>query len=166
MQHYGFPTRLLDWSESLSVALYFTARPISVPLVAQTVWVMNPYELFELSEPGGNIIPIPENPSVISNANLAFRDQDPENLKATPFPLPVAPNFIFTRLSIQNGAFTIQGEKAGPLEDLIPIDKQSLLLKFVARKDFVTRLSECIDLIRPTSDAVFPDIEGLKDLLM
>src|SRR4051812_39400415 len=30
MQHYAVPTRLLDWSESLSVALCFTVRPVGI----------------------------------------------------------------------------------------------------------------------------------------
>jgi hypothetical protein len=31
MQHYGFPTRLLDWSESLPMALYFKDPDIKDP---------------------------------------------------------------------------------------------------------------------------------------
>ena len=84
MQHYAIPTRLLDWSESLSVALYFTVRPIGLDLIAPTIWVLDPFRLHALSNPGSEIIPISIDDEVIANADIAFRDlPDKTGLRAS-----------------------------------------------------------------------------------
>ena len=45
MQHYGLPTRLLDWSESPLVALYFALSSDRDAKTDAAVWVLNPMKL-------------------------------------------------------------------------------------------------------------------------
>jgi hypothetical protein len=42
MQHYGLPTRLLDWTESFSVALYFALKNARDEAA---VWILDPFKL-------------------------------------------------------------------------------------------------------------------------
>jgi hypothetical protein len=44
-QHVGLPTRLLDWTEGLLIALYFALQTDKVPVV----WMLNPHALNSLS---------------------------------------------------------------------------------------------------------------------
>ena len=48
MQHYGTPTRLLDWTEVSPIALFFAVRNPKLG-VNSVVWVMNPGWLNKLS---------------------------------------------------------------------------------------------------------------------
>jgi hypothetical protein len=156
----------LDWSESLAVALYFTVRPVGIDLIAPTIWVLDPFRLYGLSRKGHQIIPISTTPEASANADIAFDELNDIDKFKTKLPLPVAPDFVFNRLALQNGTFTIHGTDVSPLEQLVPRDKRDLLLKFVARQSKVNEIYDCIDLIMPSSDAIFPDMEGLKDYIV
>lgn len=167
MQHFSLPTRLLDWSESLSVALYCTVRPIGSDLTAPTIWVLNPFELVKLSDPKCAVIPIASSENVAANADIAFEELPRAMDKnRTAYPLPVAPDFIFPRLAAQNGTFTIHGKDSRCIEELVPSSKRAMLRKFVAKKTAVNAIYGCIDLIMPSSDAMFPDVEGMRDYIV
>ena len=45
MQHHGLPTRLLDWSKSPLVALYFSLTQEGETNTNRRVWMLNPYKL-------------------------------------------------------------------------------------------------------------------------
>lgn len=49
MQHHGLPTRLLDWSESALVALYFALSSEPDRVGDRAIWVLNPYQLNQKS---------------------------------------------------------------------------------------------------------------------
>jgi FRG domain len=169
MQHFGIPTRLLDWSESLSVALFFTIRPIGLDLIAPTIWVLDPFGYQAAIDPQVTDvrIPIADEVHVIANSDIAFDELSSEKQKwRTNHPIPVVPDFVFQRLALQNGAFTIHGNTNGALESFVPEKNRSSLLKFVARDDKLDLILPTLDRIIPSSDAIFPDIEGLKDYIV
>jgi hypothetical protein len=45
MQHHGVRTRLLDWSDSLGVAIYFSLCNYNPAKSKPCIWIMNPYKL-------------------------------------------------------------------------------------------------------------------------
>jgi hypothetical protein len=68
MQHVGVPTRLLDWTESAAVALYFAVHPREDKDGA--VWLLDPVELNKLS--GVTNLPASDMEPVKQSYMLAF----------------------------------------------------------------------------------------------
>lgn len=162
MQHYGVPTRLLDWSESLAVALYFSIGHQNWKEARPTIWLLDPFALAQLTEPDANI-PIADDLRVAANADITFCDDwEKSKTLVSLLPIPVAPNFLFDRLSAQNGSFTIHGTDTRPLDEMILESKPDALLKFEAEAEAALNIINAISLVRPSSDAMFPDVDGMK----
>ncbi|MCB5383968.1 FRG domain-containing protein [Blautia glucerasea] len=73
MQHYGLPTRLLDWSESPLVALYFALSEKKDDIDA-AVWIMNPMKLNKKVGYGEYVPPI-DYKSLSGDLEGAFSEQ-------------------------------------------------------------------------------------------
>lgn len=166
MQHYGLPTRLLDWTESLSVALYFCIRTKDFSSFSPTIWVLDPFELYKLSSKE-EIIPISKHDNVTANADIAF-DDDPEVHKKqrTKYPLPVLPDLNSPRLAAQNGVFTIHGMEARSIETAVPKPFQKSLIKFVADEGQIANILRTIELVKPSHHSVYPDVEGILNYVV
>ena len=106
-QHYGLPTRLLDWTLSPLVAAYFATEPNAEDdRYPGAIWVLNAKKLNEMTT-GGDGFPCfsMDNKEVEELVRPAFDDEcaSPENVIA------VLPTEHDLRLFVQQSAFTLHG---------------------------------------------------------
>lgn len=109
MQHYGVPTRLLDWSESPFVALFFALSPRSGGYADDPViWMVDPQRWNEA------VMPFSENDDRIldkSHRRLGDYGFEIEFERYRDEPLMIKGSYNSPRIVAQRGCFTIFGKK-------------------------------------------------------
>lgn len=168
MQHYGVPTRLLDWTENPLVGLHFALflptgqapkYDKKKPEKCAVIWVLDPFAwnekaLTHISYKGGPLEP-GEDTKAYAPSNT------PGSLGEFPVALYGAHNS--PRIVAQQGVFTIFGDRKDPMETLI------------TKGEFPAKSLRCIKILPSrvsdfresllnqgvTESTVFPDLEGL-----
>ncbi|WP_176460619.1 MULTISPECIES: FRG domain-containing protein [Nocardiaceae] len=165
MQHYGTPTRLLDWSESALVSLWFAVMGDSADDSA--VWILNPAKwndlVFSQRKDVKNVL-APLSPEVIGMQPWA--SLRPEILHEAPLCIYGVHNS--TRIVSQRGVFTLGGRSMLAMEEQVndlakfgTYSETELLSKIVipqgARDDIRSQLTA----LGFTHSMIFPDLAGL-----
>lgn len=165
MQHHGVPTRMLDWSESCLVALYFALYELKkekdVIINNPAVWMLNPLFLNSKSL-GWDKFPSFEgelNEKVESNCRLAFKDKKDDSF--TEFPIAIKSQWIDDRMVAQKSCFTIHGNNKIAIEDIDENENCRILTKYLIDKDKRDLLLEQLKLCGITHYSIYPDLDGL-----
>lgn len=154
MQHFGVPTRLLDWSEVFGIAVFFATLPSKDP-PDSFVYLLNPRLLNERAGKDRLL-------DTFDREEFAYRPVfwDGKPFKPTN-PLAINPAHSNPRLAAQTGRFTIHGVDQRALEEIAPDCVRKIKISrdaFPAAKEFLRMAG--INEIR-----VFPDVGGAASFL-
>jgi hypothetical protein len=169
MQHYGAPTRLLDWTESVLIALYFAIRD-NRGYYDSAVWMLNPYELNRRVIGKAEVISPSASGANPRDVKRVARWLPPRWSKAKlpEYPVSIFPTHIARRISSQKSCFTIHGSHEDGLARYMNATGRSAapLTKIVIPSFSVADMRLALKNYGIDDSTIFPDLEGLGRALV
>jgi len=171
MQHYKTPTRLLDWTENLFVALFFA--------VAERhgddgeLWAMLPWALNAAAGAGWGM-PLSDSPWVSYLLEQPYSSADPDKLalkfklrRPVHSPLAIEPPLRFPRMAVQASTFTLHPtptEDTQTIIDVLPEKKH--LVRYIIPASAKASILKGLRALGVTRKQLFPELEGLSEMIV
>lgn len=160
MQHYGVPTRLLDWTESPLVALYFCVN--SEPEKDGAIWILKPSELNRIArirpKDEDGFIPSFQDDELMPYAIEKLRGNNVVELS----PVATIASRNNPRIQAQLGAFTIHHIEEDPIENL---GDTTHAQKILVDADAKAALKTELELLGFTKFQMFPELASVGELI-
>ena len=158
MQHYGCPTRLLDWSTSPLVGLYFVVSNRKHDDKDGVLWFLQPARRNEKTT-GMNHLSTAHSDIALPYFEQAFK---PETSLHYDKPLAIAPEEVDLRMMLQSAFFTIHSNDTR-LENDVDSDNFVGRVQIPAKKKEDLRNS--LETLGITQSKLFPDLGALANEL-
>lgn len=157
MQHNGVPTRLLDWSESPLVSLYFACSAEKGH--AGTLNILIPVELNKVASIKQNYIVSINDPAIQQRYSPeAYRSEDTSEM----FPVAVICPRNTPRIQSQSGTFTIFHKDKTPIEE---IDKGNHMWRYVIPSSAKQKILKELELLGIDEFRLFPELPSLGSII-
>lgn len=169
-QHYGAPTRFLDWSTNPLVALYFACKDQKEK--TGRVWLLHAknYERIPIAD---KTLPNRTRREIIEQIIAGSEDYS--------YPLLYTPYYVDARMSAQSSYFMVWGAKTEPFEKMFSEEKycmrlpeqddgsrsygtherEALLFSFLVHADRKQPLLRELDTVGINEKTLFPGLDGI-----
>lgn len=158
MQHYGLPTRMLDWSQSPLIAVFFATETYKeTPDTDACVWVLEPGLLNEMEEFGNCIYPIDADTTQEMLLPAFKHAHHNPVLKDKILACSSTENNL--RMYVQQSNFTVHNS----LRRLEDICNENMLYKIIIpdfRKEYFI---ESLRVFGITEGSVYPDLDHISN---
>lgn len=152
MQHFGLPTRLLDWTENFATALFFALE--SNTILNPEIWILNPYKLNKKTKSIGEAV---INPDLDLDYNYYETFITEKEIEKHKLPIAIYPLRENHRLFNQKGLFTLHGQSLDPVEKLAP----KCLHRIKIPTDAINDAKKFLELAGINTYSIYYDLESL-----
>ena len=169
MQHHGAPTRLLDWTESILVALYFAVSDMRYSGQDGELWAMYPESLnIKSGIPGVALLNdhrvsyLATEPMCFSREKLASKyklEQIPK------FPIAFRPPLKSPRMYSQFSTFTIHPIPQEQCTIPTLLEDEAHLVRYVIPSESKERIQRDLESLKITREVLFPNLDSLGNNL-
>ena len=166
MQHFGAPTRLLDWTDGALIALYFAVKEQN-RYANGSVWMLDAGwfndAVLNDHNPDNYIsgVILPEWPEFADWFPTPFS----QNLNVA-YPVAVDPPHVARRVSVQRSRFTIHGKDRIGLDVIANGLPRTRLAKMLIPNQVGKEILKNLQTCGIVETSVFPDLEGLSRELL
>lgn len=159
MQHYGLPTRLLDWTESSLIALFF-AIGIRHLCKSPVVWIIDPFDFNKILH-HENVIYDFYGTSVHSKVDEYINPKEGRFENIPELPIAVFPSFHDDRVISQKSGFVLFGKGRTSLEELVKRENYFNMAKINISTKYANDILIDLNMAGIDFHTVFPDLYGL-----
>lgn len=159
MQHYGLPTRLLDWTEGALIGLFFACKNDGIK-TNPCVWIINPYDLNRIVT-GGEFVYFSDAMTRDDNDNIIVDNYLYDVYDLKEYPIAISPPYVNERMVAQKSCFTVHGKKTDGLEEIFRNNPDFEIIQLRISKSKVGIIKKQLCKMGITEGTLFPDLEGL-----
>jgi len=168
MQHYGLPTRLLDWTKSPLIAAYFALE--SIGSEDCVVWCLDPY-LFNKNTVNKEQIFVPseytdkdEGLNLTNYLPPALRKD--QNSKLPAQPIALAPPYSNERIDAQQGCFTIHGSTKQSIDEFMVKESGKGIAKIIFPQKHIEEMKAELFTLGISVDSIYLDLNSLSNKII
>jgi len=156
MQHYGAPTRLLDWSDGALLALYFAIGQ-SEGAADAAVWILDPFWLnWHCHKKDSIFLPHWHESGAYLRENYTGNHRFPD------MPAAIDPPHLNQRFGAQHSHFTIHGDKPVDLARVCEDVTYPRFVKVTIAARAIRSMKKDLRACGIVETTIFPDLEGLS----